>query len=503
MQKTGETVRNAECVVKNVKSADRRTDIMTRTSGVLSVAVAVTLISIGGAAWGAFTTQTLELRQGFEPSIDGAGQGGVYSGTTDLYIDRTQPNQTFDAEDTIRFGLWSASTDGTRGYLRFNNFADYLPAGAEIINARVVLTSAGPDGGESYNSRMSYRTDDFDGITWATAGDKDTDALRISSVGAWNTTWAVNNAQSVSLTNLVHQWHVGGVANHGLQFGGDDEGTYWAGVGHQFYSSNYGGNPSLRPTLQIDFVDTVAESGKPVPGGAWYMTYDTSVARLNGPSVFEDTYVDLDNPDTNFSTATSTNLASWWGQNPTKRGLMRIDMDHPTLASLAQTGVLDPEQTVLKAAYLQIHTAGVPGFYLDVMRMASDWSVTEATGNTPDGVNPWPEGSMVASNFPTNVERPYVDRYILDDYLPGTTLSLDITDLLQGYVDGTYSNLGIFLGQDSQGANFSNPVYLTGYSIDWFQPMLVLELQHIQIPEPASGMLLCLGIGLLLRRRRK
>lgn len=70
----------------------------------------------------------------------------------------------------------------------------------------------------------------------------------------------------------------------------------------------------------------------------------------------------------------------------------------------------------------------------------------------------------------------------------GQTLSVDITDIVTGWVDGSFDNYGLVLFIDeleAQGAGFSNPEIVTSI-----------------VPEPGSLALLTLG-GLLVTRRRR
>jgi hypothetical protein len=435
-------------------------------------------LAVPGVALAAFSTNTLLLRQGDVPTTNGVAIPGMgaYAGFVDTYVDRSQPDATFYSEPIVRFGLWSNSTPfGTRGYIRFEGFETNLPAGSTIVAARLLLKSAGLDGGEDYQSVFYYRTATFgNGITWNTAGARAANTVQVSEMGTWNANlWTSNTVQIVKIGDLVRQWASGAVANHGLQFCSYAEQVGgWDGVGQRFFSSDCS-VAADRPRLEIDYIvpDTFPAVGQP----GW--SYDRVVTLLSGSSVMEDTYVDFANPNNNYSAATSANFASWWGGNPLKRGLFRFKMDHATLTSLAQSGSpLTKGRPVLRGAALQLHSSASPNYYLDILKMKYNWTVTTATANTYDGTNPWPDGSMVGLS-PTNIIRPKVATDVAASWIPGSHLSLDVTSLLQQYADGT-NNLGFFVGQDNYNTAFTGPTSLTEDPVAWYRPTLLLELWY-------------------------
>lgn len=423
-------------------------------------------------SWAAFDSHTLVLVQGVVPTIDGTNVGALnYTNCVDTYIDRANPDTSYYAADVVRFALWSnAATAGTRGYVRFENFETWLPAGSTIVGARLVIKSAGPDGGTHYASDMAYRTASFgNSFTWNTAeASHSANCVYLCQGGGWTATWALDNVQTAKVTAIVRQWHTNGLANHGFQFTANEENASWQGVGKQFYSSEHA-TVANRPRLEIDFVptDMIRVGTK---------NYRRSVVLLNGSSVIEDTYVDIANQAVNYQAAAQVNYASWWTSAPLKRGLTRIKMTHPILASLAHTGdPLSSAHPVLHEARLEFYTTSDPSFYIDIMEMTQSWDVATATALTYDGATAWPESGTMVGAFPTNVKRPKISTDTSANHFPGSSLSPSVTTIIQAYVDGAV-NRGLFVGQDAQDTSFLGASGLTEHATPWYRPTLVMEL---------------------------
>ncbi len=449
--------------------------------------VAVALLPL--AVQAGFTSHTLQLRQGDVPLLDAAPMAAsAYGGFVDAYVDSDNAASTFFAEPTVRFGAKpgaSGSPTGatTRGYLRFDDFASYVPADAVITSAKLTLTSAGPNLVGAYNSYLRYRTTTFNGITFSGAGAKFDNTVGMTTIGGWDGQWAANNVQTVDITALARQWQSGTIANNGLQFVGVED-SYWSGMGQQFYSSEYATDTSKRPTLQIQYV---------TPGLVPPFTAPArrQVQTLSGAGIISDTWVSSTSAST-AKGAVATGYIQEWSDGD--HVLMKVNSS--SLAGLAKTGDATVDGTVrLVSASLQLGMN--PDFRtpsLSLWKANAAWSDAAATWNTTDGSIAWSPAWVNSQMAGGPIISPKVTSTAFSNLVGSPSISFDITALLQSYIDGGATNYGFVLGGSGAAWEIGaqEAIYLTEYGTDWLRPTLVIETLQM-LPEPGSLLLLLAG----------
>jgi len=468
------------------------------TTAIRSLAVAVAMAAVLSAQ--GFTTHQLILREGAVPTIDGVPIPATpaYTGAADTYVFKDNPSTNYGTADTLHFFNSErdpgAGEHATRAYLRFDDFTDYLPAGAAILNGTIGITAGGREGaGDPLD--VNYRTAAWDEstLTFGTAGSY---TANVKNMGGANRNDAFTDGSKpqIDVSSLARQWQSGAIANNGIQLNAR-EGYNATYPDYLMYSSDHA-TADNRPQLIIDYIE-------PDTYTVGYHRFERGARMLQGTSVFEDTVIE--NSPTNYASETSTGTLQL--QNPAtpprpRRGLIKILMTEPSLADLAPTGTpLDSEPVQLVSARLEFNIMG--GANRGSLRLATaaqDWTDTVATGaggtsgnGLATATTEWAQAwDVPLTNYDTNL-----GYFSYDPAFQAGTQSFDITSIVQSYIDGG-DNFGfIFEGNISYGSQWG----LTGYSFAHMQPTLVLEVLTVAVPEPASAVLLAAGLLALVRRR--
>ena len=445
-------------------------------------------------ALGAFTNVvTLVLRQGDIPTTNGANVVGAsaYTGTVDTYVDRGNPDTSYGAAPIIRFGMYTNPPPYVekRGYLRFDNFQTYLPAGAKITRALLYLTSAGSIFGNG-SPYIYYRGWPWDGsLTWNT----DTGTASSVMIGhMYLGTWAgvpgcpSNRVDWLDITAFAQAWHVGTLTNYGLQWG---PGSGWDvnPIPEYTFHSCENSVTTNRPRLVIDYVVGGQTYRRPDwIGSGWSVS---RMEMLSGSNVFDDTYIagmyygGDDQRDVNFGAATVGSIRTYNGSSAPKRALLKIKMNHPKLAALAKsTDPIRVGQPRLVSAYLQTVGEWSWDNPYSIWTLAQDWDVSQVTYSnryTNPVKQPWAQGWPGTESPMSNVVALVANSTGDSQFHRGGTKLTDITALVQAYADGT-NNCGVLLGHMGWAA-YDNYVYFTEDSLSFRRPTLIL-----QIWDPAS-----------------
>jgi hypothetical protein len=140
---------------------------------------------------------------------------------------------------------------------------------------------------------------------------------------------------------------------------------------------------------------------------------------VTGLAPSDDTFIQADNPGTNFGGENSIEVRPDNGAD--RRGLVRFD-----LSSI-------PSNAVITSANLYLYAQDKKqGTITNIYRVTSNWSENSATWNTP-----WttPGGDFNSS----------IAHYSFISDLNNCLVTLDILDLVQAWVSGTYPNYGVML----------------------------------------------------------
>lgn len=437
--------------------------------------------------FGAFSNVVqLVIREGDVPTTNGVAIVGApaYAGTVDTYVDAANPDTSYGSAAIVKFG-WPGTTESVkiRGYLRFDNLTNYIPANAKITRTLLYLTSAGSAGaGGGGGPDIFYRGSTWnEGLTWNT----DTDYANSTQIGiTWLAAWGVQPSNDVAwldITAYAQAWHSGALVNHGLQWrpvgGWSDpmEATYTFHSRESSISTN-------RPKLVVEYVVDGPLGRIAMPVGTSAMKSRTEY--LRGANVFDDTHYakkyyggDTDQGDVNFEGSTSVDLRSYNNANTPRRALLKVKMNHPELAKLAKTSdPLNVGQPRLMSACLQ-YCISTSWDQFRLWTLAQDWDVNQVTYNNryTNPVNQawaqgWPGTESPMSNVVQLVGTDAGD----NQWHRGGTKRIDVTSVIQGYVNGS-NNYGLLLGHEGA-APYENRLYFTEDSLEFRRPTLVMQV---------------------------
>jgi len=250
----------------------------------------------------------------------------------DTYVDQANPTTSYGAAAVLSEGgaiipsprTRSARTCGSTTSRRRSPRGRWSSA----------PTSTDGRGGEisGANSHWLYRTAPFStGITFNTAGTptqtREDQRPQLHAVGLHLGGGATRRLEP---TRRSARWTDGSLGNYGLQFGSDQGGTNYEQ--RNFYSSD-DATLANRPKLVVNYaIDNEIYAGN--VGGQGYLL-QRNVEVLRGASIIADTYIENDNPTTNFSSATSVDLKTRNAAPlPMRRGLLKVDMSNPVFAGV-------------------------------------------------------------------------------------------------------------------------------------------------------------------------
>jgi hypothetical protein len=214
---------------------------------VLLATSAVFLVQFGGQPAAALTSQasTVVLQEG------AAG----YSGTTDVYIDRWEPDTNWGSTDW----LMVTAAEDRAALVRFE-LSGYVPQGAIIYHATLELyaierTRDLTENVATYLLRRHWAEYEatWNRATaaqyWGSAGCNDVTTDRDAVPSDTVAVFALAQWYSLNVTTMVQQWANDPALNHGLLVKGVNEGLP---IEYMFLSSD-SGESALRPILRIEY----------------------------------------------------------------------------------------------------------------------------------------------------------------------------------------------------------------------------------------------------------
>lgn len=299
----------------------------------------------------------------------------------------------------LHFDLSSIPINGDVVAATLTMYAESNGSGATgAVSVHRVL-QAWTEGGVTYSTRDGS-------AAWTWPDNYDTNAADTAAVGS------SIGSHSWNVTDLVAGWSTGPYPNNGLLLKGNGQASAIV------YTSSDGVTAANRPALSITYVMECGETPiLPPPSSV---------------TASSDTYMSSAATTTNYG-ASDPVLA---GDSDVKRTLLQFDT----------SGI--PAGTAIASAQLRLAITGVSGpggaisGELNVYRVTEEWSESNATWNNRDAGTAW---TTAGGAYNTTL---VATSTVADGYTG--TVDLDITALVQAWVDNVSPNRGLILINTTQ-----------------------------------------------------
>ena len=369
------------------------------------------------------------------------------------------------ADPLVRTLVWPAKSVGSRGFLKWD--LSSLPAGVRISDAALRLYYVGEEAGGGDNTftvkvaKVVGINPDLGRATW-TSPDSVVSWSRGADGGAGNLAAAESTAAVGknrgwvvwNVSNMAQEWLETPGANFGMAL--DPAAAATAGSKRHFASREHP-DPRLRPELVITYrrpSQDLTPPGPFVPSPPLTVSPpgtlpDTVTASIGG---YEDTFVNLgSDSDVNFSAEPLIRTYTWPANSVANRGFIRWDLsglpDNVAVANATLWLYYVNEDAGGRDNTYTVSVAKVTGVLPDLGR---------ATWNRYDGVSPWPGGqnggaaAMAPAESSATIGK--VHRWV----------SWDVTGMVQDWVVGPETNLGMVIDGDPSAGADSNRYFASG-----------------------------------------
>lgn len=305
----------------------------------------------------------------------------------DTWINQDKPTDDYGTDNTTETG--NVSSEIARSLFHFD--LSSLPANADVSQALLTLKSDNNRGGDHFVNIYRVTGNWSETSTWNSLS-----GGSYNSVTSYGTMAANQTLQSVDIAPLVSNWANGTYTNYGIllnAFGTDNGNAEWV--------AREDGDPTIMPRLDVSYE---------------YISPDGCLQTVQIPASFDTWISQKDQADNNSEdNPVKTGLKS----GETGRALFQFD-----LSAVPAGAVIDSADFVITSESDEggDHSA-------NIRRITSIWA------DTANWTTPW---SSNGGDFDSGTSYGVVEA---DD----TTQSEDITSLVLGWADGSFSNYGLLL----------------------------------------------------------
>ena len=454
------------------------------TTRTMAGALTAAIICVAGMTW-AYSLQTVSFQ-------DGDANG--YAGTVDTW---TGDGSAHGSETTLYFGKEGApNTHDYSASIRFDSAVSTLPANSFILTASLSLTRAAgvapspatEDGSFNGSIRRSAAFTEASTVIGATGNG-------YTEVGGWAPpAWPNATAHDLDITGFARGWQAGTITNDGVRF--VDSGNLQSDIA--FHSSE-AATVAYRPKLTVQYIAQTSSRER--------------IVVLSGSTVTDDTWLNSASTGSNYGTGSTLQV----GRNQPPGGgygnsLVKFDVASGLQSALGANWN-NPVIWQYKGAWMGFSYDGglTPtslSFSAYPLSAGAAWTEGGATWATRDGANAWP-AAWVAGGVPAGANVAAGTESVVqgtvwnagnNPAISGMSL-WDVSTTTSNFIYGAWTNNGwVIPGYYGTSGNTSGGRSSEGADFTQAGPFLIVVME---IPEPATGVVLGLAGLLALRRGRR